>query len=72
MATVSNGFVANFVAPFYICEYCDYKCSKKYNWTKHLMTRKQLLSTISNEKVAKSSKKLQQQIFACDNCEKRV
>ena len=24
----------------YICEYCDYKCSKKYSWNRHILTAK--------------------------------
>jgi hypothetical protein len=56
MATFSNNLVAfcgNKNGKEYYCSYCDYKCSKKYNWTKHLTTTKHLEATNSNKLVAK-------------------
>ena len=72
MATISNNLVANsgnFVANKYYCSTCDYKCYKKYNWTKHLMTSKHIKATSSN---GLSTKKLQKvATYLCDNCDKQ-
>ena len=58
------------VAQIFCCELCDYKSDKKYNFIKHLSTVKhknQLLNdqivTISDQKVAKSSKVAKIKIF---------
>ena len=45
------------VATEFYCEICHYKCSKKFNWEKHILTSKHLKVTVGDEKVAKSSKK---------------
>ena len=51
MATISNNLVAKSGKsgiPEYYCDGCDYKCCKKYNWDKHIMTAKHIKSTNSN------------------------
>jgi hypothetical protein len=45
----------------FFCEYCDYKCSKKSDYTKHLMTAKHLRTTNDYENVAAN---------ICSNCKK--
>jgi len=73
MATFSNNFVAfcgKNGKQEYICEYCDYKCTKKYNWEKHILTSKHISATNINEKVAESGKKWQTELYKCENCEK--
>jgi hypothetical protein len=56
------------------CENCDYYCSKKYNFDKHLATAKHLKVTKGDEKVAKSSKSSQHDNmltkYFCEHCEK--
>jgi hypothetical protein len=53
----------------FYCEKCDYKCCKKYNWEKHLLTAKHCQVT---DLVAKSGKKLQEdQQKSCENCGKQ-
>jgi hypothetical protein len=54
----------------YYCEKCEYGCSKKYNWEKHLNTSKHTTTILSNEKMAKNNKKWQNGLFICENCEK--
>jgi Txe/YoeB family toxin of Txe-Axe toxin-antitoxin module len=54
------------VANDFYCESCDYKCSKKYNWIKHLMTLKHQESTNVNNLVAKGQLKA----YECENCGK--
>jgi hypothetical protein len=65
METLGNFLVAkngNKVAPKYICEFCDYKCVKKYNWDKHLMTTKHLKETTETVLEIKSGEKWQTDI----------
>jgi len=31
--------------PNYVCEMCNFNCSKKYNWRRHLMTSKHIQMT---------------------------
>ncbi len=73
MATFSNNLVANNGNcgnyPYH-CEACDYKCSKKYNWNKHISTLKHTMAMSSNGKMAKNGKKWQGEMFICENCKK--
>jgi len=47
------------VAQIFYCEKCDYKCSKKYNWTKHIMAAKHHKEINGNNLEIKSGKKWQ-------------
>ena len=49
------------VAPEFRCEECDYKCSNKFNYNKHLSTRKHLETNGTNEKSQKVA-------YTCANC----
>jgi len=56
------------IAKEYFCESCNYKCSNKTNFEKHLTTvkhKKRLLEISGNEKVANVAEKL-----ICPNCER--
>ena len=70
----SNHLVANCgekVAFKYVCEICDYTCSKKYNWNKHLSTTKHQSATDSNHSATQNGKKWQKNtIHICNNCNK--
>jgi len=74
MATFSNKLVAisgEKVAYKYYCEKCNYTCSKKYNWDKHLSTTKHESATESNILATQSGKKWQNNaIYICNNCNK--
>jgi hypothetical protein len=50
----------------YVCESCDYKCSKKYSWDRHLLTLKHQESTNVNI----LGQKGQLKAYACENCGK--
>jgi hypothetical protein len=57
------------------CEYCDYTCSKKYNWERHILTAKHRKVTVGDEKRAKTSKNEQlflspdnQTRYFCEYC----
>jgi len=74
MATFSNNLVAKSskkLHPDYYCEICDYKCSKKYNWEKHLLTSKHLFATNSNNIATEKWQKWQStNSYLCENCNK--
>jgi len=73
MATFSNEFWGKKGKKgqndFY-CDFCDFKCCKKYNWDRHILTSKHLKSTNSNNFGAFSGKKGQVELFTCENCGK--
>ena len=48
----------------FICEKCTFECSKKSNYTKHLLTRKHNLLTSDTEKMTKMP------IHICSHCDK--
>jgi len=73
METLGNNLVAfsgKKVAKDYYCEICDYKCNKKYNWEKHLTTRKHLVETSGNHLETKNGKEWQKEKYQCENCNK--
>ena len=72
MAIIGNDLVAFCGKKWqheYFCEKCDYKCSKIYNWKKHLDTAKHNMETIGNDLGAKSGKKGQHE-YICEKCDK--
>ena len=62
------------IAKKFYCECCDYSCSNKFDFNKHLSTRKHKKLAISNTLVIKSdtesTKVADPEIFCCKNCEK--
>jgi hypothetical protein len=73
METLGDNLVANSGNKFdskYFCEKCDYICSKKYNWIKHLSTTKHERVTKGDNLVAKSGKKVANIIYCCEKCNK--
>ena len=77
MATLSNNLVAKSGKSGnneYYCEYCDYKCCKKYNWDKHITTFKHAKvaesNTFATEKWQKVAKESKNTIYCCENCGK--
>ena len=52
------------VAKKYSCKKCDYECSNKYNFNKHLSTTKHKMKQMKHEKLPKS----RQSIYACKTC----
>jgi hypothetical protein len=68
METLGNNLVAfcgKKVAKNYHCDVCDYTCSKKYNWDKHLHTSKHVMEINGNDLETKSGKKWQIQEYTC-------
>ena len=75
MATFSNNlgaFSGKNEQSKYHCKLCDYVCSKKYNWERHLTTSKHIKSTNCNTPSTLSEQKEQneQSKYICDNCGK--
>ena len=52
----------------YYCEKCDFKCSKKYSWDRHIETSKHNKEINGNDFGAKSGKKGQN--YCCEKCKK--
>ena len=58
----------------FICKTCNYICSKKYNFDRHLLSTKHLKSTISNNLATKNEQnepKINTTSFCCENCNKQ-
>lgn len=65
----------------YYCESCDYKCCKKYNWEKHILTSKHIKSININKLATKKEQKWHneqscqnnqtKQNYICDYCSKQ-
>ena len=70
METLGDKLVASSISKTYYCEKCDYKCSKKYNWSKHLATAKHLKMPEGDKQVANSGKNEQKLSFTCEFCNK--
>ena len=73
METLGDKLVAKsgiFVAKNFYCEKCDYKCSKKYNWDKHLLTAKHSKVTLGDNLVAKSGILIENNNYCCEKCNK--
>ena len=71
METLGNNFVAKngrITPNNYCCEICDYKCFKKYNWDKHLLTAKHQHITNGNNMETENGKKWQNN--CCEICNK--
>jgi hypothetical protein len=75
METLGDNLVAfsgKKMAYNYWCEYCDYKCCKKYNWDKHLSTSKHKSMSNGDIMLTKSGKKWQEkEKYQCENCGKQ-
>jgi hypothetical protein len=73
METLGDKLVAKsgiFVAKKFYCEKCDYSCSKKYNWDKHLLTSKHSKVTLGDNLVAKSGILIENENYCCEKCNK--
>ena len=56
METLGDKKVGKVATKSFYCEVCDYKCSKKCNLDKHLLTAKHLKVTKGDESMSKTSK----------------
>ena len=68
MATFSNILTGEKGNKEHYCEYCDYTCSKKYSWERHLLTAKHQSATNSNKFGEKGQKGAQP--YICEHCDK--
>jgi hypothetical protein len=55
----------------FYCDFCNYTCSKKFNWDRHILTSKHQLSTKVNNLATKNEQNEQKgQKLSCENCSK--
>jgi hypothetical protein len=55
----------------FYCDFCNYTCSKKFNWDRHISTSKHQLSTKINNLSTKNEQNEQKgKNLSCDNCSK--
>ena len=52
----------------YECDKCEFKCSKKFSWNRHLLTSKHQKNIMKGEELL--NEKEQCKSFTCDNCNK--
>jgi hypothetical protein len=78
MATISNSFetkTSNLSNIDFVCQYCDYKCYKKFNWDRHILTAKHLKSTSRNKIATKNEQNEQneqnKETYMCHTCNKQ-
>jgi hypothetical protein len=56
----------------FICQQCDYKCCKKFNWDRHVLTSKHLKSTNINKIATKTEQNEQKkETYMCHTCDKQ-
>jgi hypothetical protein len=76
MATLSNNLGARLSKNeevIYKCILCDYKCSKKSNYDRHILSAKHLKATKGNQTATKNEQNEQNEqtrIYCCNNCGK--
>ena len=66
MEILGNEKVAKSGNQNYYCSKCDYKCCKKYNWTKHLTTSKHVLEINGNGMETQKWQKVAN--YKCNTC----
>ena len=72
METLGDDFTSKNIQKFN-CQTCDFKCSKRGDWNRHILTGKHKKSTLSNEKSDKSDHiyiKSAKKTYICEHCEK--
>jgi len=72
MATFSNHLGANLSKTSninYTCELCNYKCCKKFNYERHLLSTRHSESTKFNS-LATKNEQIEQKNYACEICGK--
>jgi len=74
MATISNILgvkKSNSKTYDFICEICDFKCSKKFNYDRHILSSKHIKATnVNNLATKKEQKEQKEQNYCCENCGK--
>ena len=80
MATLSNVFeqkTSKMSTNGFVCEFCDYTCSKKFNFDRHNLSSKHFKATNGNisatdneQNEQKGAKKTDVKAYCCENCGK--
>jgi hypothetical protein len=72
MEILGNDFGAKKGTNNYYCKLCDYKCFKKYDWSRHILTAKHCKEISGNDLEMNLGQKGQKcEIYQCDICEKQ-
>jgi hypothetical protein len=69
MATLSNnlgGKTSKMSNDIFVCDLCNYKCSKKFNYDRHLLSAKHK----NQQKMSKNEENEQKPLYCCENCGK--
>ena len=76
METLGNNLeikTSNILSEEYFCNMCDYRCSRRFNWDRHVLTSKHIKEVSRKSKGAQNEQNEQQTIiptFTCENCNK--
>ena len=76
METLGNNLeikTSNILNEEYFCNLCDYRCSRRFNWDRHVLTSKHIKEVSRKSKGAQNEQNEQQTIiptFTCENCNK--
>ena len=74
MATVGNNLGAklrNNEENYFTCEICDYKCCKKFNYDRHILSSKHIKATNGNDTATKNEQNEHLTKYCCENCGKK-
>ncbi len=58
------------VAKIFVCDKCNYKCSKECDYNKHILTRKHEKLSFGNEMEIAGNEKVKKTQFPCEKCKK--
>jgi hypothetical protein len=70
METLGNNGTSKTSQKYFYCEKCNYKCFKKFNWDRHLMTSKHKNELQGNNKKEHKEQKEQEEGLTCEYCNK--
>ena len=73
MATLSNNFeqkTSKMSTNEFVCKLCDYKCCRKFNYERHILSSKHQKQQNPSKFQQKMSKNEQSGNFSCENCGK--
>jgi len=70
METLGNEQASKMSQLYFYCEKCDYKCFKKFNWDRHLITSKHKKELQGNNEKEQKEQKEQEDCLTCEYCNK--
>ena len=70
MATFSNIKTSKMSDDIFICQLCDYKCCKKYNFDRHLLSAKHSKQQKTSKNEQNEQNEQMKQFYCCESCGK--